>query len=951
MKVQYFPYVLTLALISVNCLEYMKIPQVETGYIKAVQFNSNPMTKSGFQQVNFSQTFQTVFTETPQILLSVCLLELDANKISHMDFQISTQEINTLQFKGIIEKKNDLNIHELHISYLAINNKNVYVKSGSFKFNKKVQNKEKWIIEKQFFQYSRKDFQPWNVTISVYVTGINKSFDSSITQLWNYQYLSIFTNVTYSNDSFQIIFKTQDKNIEEVYFNYIEIYQQNDNNYYEILSVIDDSINASFQNDESKVESFVNDLFNQPNDYNQISDDLTSQKIRTIPQYKVQINNINGIFYGLTGLKAELSKNVRFKIQNPQIQQKQNLNYFFYEYAIWSDSQIKAAQSQFLVFSKINCSKNNTNFLDDQNSCVSDCPQGYFQQTIQDPIYGKQDYCLQCNPSCKACEKTADNCMPCNKKQFIYNNQCFSEKPNNTYIDHDNILKDCNYTTHPYLFQESCFAKQPDKTFCQPDQNKFNCKSCPDQCQLCDEQRNCLKCTQNFPYFYQNDCHATQPVATLCEQNQDQFNCKSCPIGCSTCNSQMICLTCLYEFPYLYDNQCYEIQPLRTFCNEKKICQDCYKNCLTCQGTTNQDCLSCNQQFYLFENQCICHDHSQFYDIQTDNCEFIQNTLISKSAKESLESTAESLDSFSVGMQLTFIITQFLTNSGSSLLSQVLTIQKIFYLQIVNFAHPDFLHMFIKNLSNGGVTKKFEQLNIFQNQIQVERQCYNETLDQKFEYNQLPSSIIQNSGGFMFVSICILIFQVILVILAKSPLNHYIYKIYDLFISSFLIQFSQMLALVFWYSFLLQVEYMSSNNSMIGFTSYAFLIVSLLSVLAIIYLHGISLYSIHQKKLITGQSMIFILQQKMLNGIITENLYTRIVICLGYSISNAYSLRFLNRIIGSKQFDLPKAHYNNLFSNYTINNLCYVDKPYFLNDLSMYSYCKLNQRHHKKEKF
>ncbi|KAL4463108.1 hypothetical protein ABPG74_007109 [Tetrahymena malaccensis] len=709
MKVQYFPYVLTLALISVNCLEYMKIPQVETGYIKAVQFNSNPMTKSGFQQVNFSQTFQTVFTETPQILLSVCLLELDANKISHMDFQISTQEINTLQFKGIIEKKNDLNIHELHISYLAINNKNVYVKSGSFKFNKKVQNKEKWIIEKQFFQYSRKDFQPWNVTISVYVTGINKSFDSSITQLWNYQYLSIFTNVTYSNDSFQIIFKTQDKNIEEVYFNYIEIYQQNDNNYYEILSVIDDSINASFQNDESKVESFVNDLFNQPNDYNQISDDLTSQKIRTIPQYKVQINNINGIFYGLTGLKAELN-----------------------------------------------------------------------------PIYGKQDYCLQCNPSCKACEKTADNCMPCNKKQFIYNNQCFSEKPNNTYIDHDNILKDCNYTTHPYLFQESCFAKQPDKTFCQPDQNKFNCKSCPDQCQLCDEQRNCLKCTQNFPYFYQNDCHATQPVATLCEQNQDQFNCKSCPIGCST---------------------------------------------------------------------------------------------------------------------------------------------------------------------YGGVTKKFEQLNIFQNQIQVERQCYNETLDQKFEYNQLPSSIIQNSGGFMFVSICILIFQVILVILAKSPLNHYIYKIYDLFISSFLIQFSQMLALVFWYSFLLQVEYMSSNNSMIGFTSYAFLIVSLLSVLAIIYLHGISLYSIHQKKLITGQSMIFILQQKMLNGIITENLYTRIVICLGYSISNAYSLRFLNRIIGSKQFDLPKAHYNNLFSNYTINNLCYVDKPYFLNDLSMYSYCKLNQRHHKKEKF
>ncbi|KAL4496435.1 hypothetical protein ABPG72_014665 [Tetrahymena utriculariae] len=504
----------------------MKIPEAEINDLKPVPFNIYSMTDTGFQQANFSQS-QVAFTEIPQLLIRINLLDLNAQNCRDINFKISLQQVSNFQFNGIIEKKYDFKITSLHISYLAISNKDIYVKNLSFQFtNQKDLDNQELIIQKQSFHYSRKNFYPWNITIIVYKAGIDKNIDQSTFSLFQQLFLSIFTNVKYLSSSFEIIFKTQDKVFNEIYFNNIEIYQSN-NNYYQIQNHVENSINP-------------------PDESNIITKKFIDQKKSTTPYYKVLLNSTNGIFYGLTILQVDLSSSIRFKIQNPQIYQNSNSNYYFYEYSTWPDSYIIAVQSQFLVFSKINCSKNNASFFDDQYSCVQDCPLGYYQSVIYDPFYGNQYYCLKCSNSWQKCEKTPGNYLSCEQEKIFYNNKCPSIKPNNTFCDNNNYCEDCNYAKHPYLFQESCFTDQPERTFCDQSQNIFNCISCKYESQFCDEKMQCLSCTKDFLYLYENQCYHIQPESTFYEANQNKFYCVSCPQQCQSCDQQMICLTCTF---------------------------------------------------------------------------------------------------------------------------------------------------------------------------------------------------------------------------------------------------------------------------------------------------------------------------------------------------------------------------------------------------------------------
>ncbi|KAL4505364.1 hypothetical protein ABPG72_002426 [Tetrahymena utriculariae] len=818
----------------IQSLDYIKSPQVEINQLNPVQYTASSILNNGNQQKIISQTFQTEFTETPQVLISINCLDIQANGLQNINFQINQLQINQTQFNAIIQKSGNQQIYSLYIQYLAINNKNTYVKNGNFQFSNQIYNQDsQWVYAKQQFNYSRNNlaFNIWNVSISVYIIGIDKS----VQQQQN-AYLSIVSEVNYNSNNFDIIFKTRDLNsqnkINAIYYNYIEIYQQKSNSYYNMQTIIEQSINPA-------------------NSTNPI---LKNQDYRTsiTPYYGVQIDNIAGIFYGFSGFELSLDYVFRLEIAGAQIaydsvQQKNN---FKFQYNTWSDTQIIAAQSQILIFAQINCNKNNTYFLDDQSSCTENCPTiGYFSGQISDAIEGSLKYCIQCDKSCQTCDGgTSQNCLSCKNSGYLFQKQCFQTQPINSFCDsstficykctkllNDNTNPMCKYcdqslnsciscldsnqylfqgicfqiqpnntyceqTTkicqeclqqcssclnniscetcsiqYPYLFQSQCLKQQPDKTFCD---SSNKCQICPNNCKSCDQNLSCLECISKDYFLYNSQCFEQKPPNVFC----DKYNiCKDCNKTCNGCHqsdSSDDCIDCNQLFPYLLNyicfqsqpsqtycyqnsqtyicmkclnnaqtNQCFQIQPAKTFCDQNRICKSCYQNCQTCQGATEKDCLSCYPQFILHQNQCLCSDNSEFYNNQTNKCEMKKLSLFSQSTKQTIQGSAENVNQVSIGMSFTFAITQGLTNSGSSLLSQMLTIQKIFYMQLVNIGHPNFLYDFMKTLSSNGITQKLEITNIFQNYFQIESQYYNQTLEFKFAYNNISSCIIKNTGG------------------------------------------------------------------------------------------------------------------------------------------------------------------------------------------------------------
>lgn len=64
-------------------------------------------------------------------------------------------------------------------------------------------------------------------------------------------------------------------------------------------------------------------------------------------------------------------------------------------------------------------------FLDQDSSCVAQCPSGSFANSAT-------QLCEDCSPNCEACVETSDKCISCSKgsyKLILYQGRCWSECP------------------------------------------------------------------------------------------------------------------------------------------------------------------------------------------------------------------------------------------------------------------------------------------------------------------------------------------------------------------------------------------------------------------------------------------------------------------------------------------------------------------------------------------
>ncbi|KAL4499150.1 hypothetical protein ABPG72_017052 [Tetrahymena utriculariae] len=300
------------------------------------------------------------------------------------------------------------------------------------------------------------------------------------------------------------------------------------------------------------------------------------------------------------------------------------------------------------------CQSCNANqYLYQGNSCVSNCPSGF---------YNNLTICSSCSSSCLTCNYPGDSstCTSCSSNQFLYNGQCLQSCPPNTYAKICNQIQKhlsmllflfykaqtgntcilCNktcstcigsnpnqcitcaaslyYNPNNQLCQSTCddqFYPNNSNQACTPcDSSCYNCSgSAPNQCIQCAGNKNLdnSKCVTNCsPGKYKS------PTSNVC------LNCSS---NCNTCSptNPSSCLSCTLPYYFQYrDSTCQlTCQPDQYRDNNSVSCINCNTSCTTCLGSQNTDCLSCTGTF-LQNTQCVSSCQDGYYPNKiTQRCE------------------------------------------------------------------------------------------------------------------------------------------------------------------------------------------------------------------------------------------------------------------------------------------------------------------------------------------
>ncbi|KAL4465990.1 hypothetical protein ABPG74_004227 [Tetrahymena malaccensis] len=226
-------------------------------------------------------------------------------------------------------------------------------------------------------------------------------------------------------------------------------------------------------------------------------------------------------------------------------------------------------------------------FVEGQNNCQSQCPQGYGSITTV-----LNNTCKQCtNSDCKSCQASnlglCDSCYPNSTKPYLSGTSCVNQCALNEYIE---------TSTNKCVL---CSAKTTDCDTC----TETSCKSCLTQyldvtngqcvsdCSLLNlkkEETPIKKCIQ--------DCAAMDSSLIYC------VNCQTDP------SNNKICLEC-ENGKYLDQNVCQSSCPDGKYPDSNSICQQCSNKFFGCNKCTSTTCTS-------------CQDVSQYYDPVAQKCAF-----------------------------------------------------------------------------------------------------------------------------------------------------------------------------------------------------------------------------------------------------------------------------------------------------------------------------------------
>lgn len=222
------------------------------------------------------------------------------------------------------------------------------------------------------------------------------------------------------------------------------------------------------------------------------------------------------------------------------------------------------------------------NRTDDKNtiSCLLACPPGFKENRISTP------YCYKCHILCKECYgKNKDDCTKCSSFAF---------------------------TIYPIAVTHACDYDCAKNMYLLSD---FLCELCDPLCGACKGKtnKNCTECTINS--YQLIDVRVTSTCLDKCIDgtflNTATRICEVCHASCATCldSTNSNCLTCSSGF-FLQLNtkglySCLITCPIQTYKDLALLqCMPCGGDCFECFGGSENQCISCSNGYFLYNNTC-----------------------------------------------------------------------------------------------------------------------------------------------------------------------------------------------------------------------------------------------------------------------------------------------------------------------------------------------------------
>ncbi|EGR33995.1 leishmanolysin family protein, putative [Ichthyophthirius multifiliis] len=214
-------------------------------------------------------------------------------------------------------------------------------------------------------------------------------------------------------------------------------------------------------------------------------------------------------------------------------------------------------------------------FLNPDNTCKSDCPQGFF---------GRAGQCQPCNSNCSRCTgPSANQCTQCQFLTLLQQNYC---------------LYKCN--------EKYGFSLNQASGKCESEISRI----CQGNCQYCHKKNSplCYTCKTGF-FFYQGDksCLSKCPLGFI-EQQKTQ-ECQELSVGCLQQIDFNTCILCDSAKGYILDTE--------------KKCTLCKQNCISCNPNDATECLVCEGiKLKNYDGSCVdaCFNNT-FYSDNSEKCE------------------------------------------------------------------------------------------------------------------------------------------------------------------------------------------------------------------------------------------------------------------------------------------------------------------------------------------
>lgn len=228
----------------------------------------------------------------------------------------------------------------------------------------------------------------------------------------------------------------------------------------------------------------------------------------------------------------------------------------------------------------------------DLKTCLTSCPsQGYWADS-------SGNNCLQCSTECASCfGSTNADCLTCSPGNYLQpgTTVCFPSCPNSYYAD----------------------------------TSTQTCVSCHSNCAQCfgPAITQCTSCVSG--YFVNASATTCQTTCSDGFWTNSLGNiCSLCPHECLTCQGSTTpnCTSCKEGYFFITNtSECLPSCPAGYYAStEEGICQPCDEACATCNGSSHDDCSSCNSGYFLqpYSPSCLrtCPEHKYWPDTETNTC-------------------------------------------------------------------------------------------------------------------------------------------------------------------------------------------------------------------------------------------------------------------------------------------------------------------------------------------